>query len=153
TYEENLFRTTMLCLFWVVLILFSLVKTKIVHYSSLCWLPLTFLSAYAIESITNHIFKLKIVYTLLIAFIGLLLSAIVFAIPYMMMYHKGLLMKNIKDDFAISNIAANVHVSILAGCDAHHMAEGVFKALARALDVATSLDPRVTGVPSTKGKL
>ncbi len=52
-----------------------------------------------------------------------------------------------------TNIAANVHVSILAGRDAHHMAEGVFKALARALDVATSHDPRVTGVPSTKGLL
>lgn len=52
-----------------------------------------------------------------------------------------------------TNIAANVHVSILAGRDAHHMAEGVFKALARALDLATSHDPRVTGVPSTKGLL
>lgn len=47
----------------------------------------------------------------------------------------------------------NLHVEILAGRDAHHMAEGVFKALARALDDATRLDPRVTGVPSTKGVL
>jgi imidazoleglycerol-phosphate dehydratase len=52
-----------------------------------------------------------------------------------------------------TNIAANVHVSILAGRDAHHMAEGVFKALARGLDLATSHDPRVTGIPSTKGLL
>lgn len=47
----------------------------------------------------------------------------------------------------------NLHVDILAGRDAHHMAEGVFKALARALDLATQLDPRVEGVPSTKGIL
>jgi imidazoleglycerol-phosphate dehydratase len=47
----------------------------------------------------------------------------------------------------------NLHVDILAGRDAHHMAEGVFKALARALDQATQLDPRVEGVPSTKGVL
>ena len=47
----------------------------------------------------------------------------------------------------------NLHVDILAGRDAHHMAEGVFKALARALDVATQVDPRVSGVPSTKGVL
>lgn len=47
----------------------------------------------------------------------------------------------------------NLHVDILAGRDAHHMAEGVFKALARALDQATQLDPRVEGVPSTKGSL
>lgn len=47
----------------------------------------------------------------------------------------------------------NLHVDILAGRDAHHMAEGVFKALARALDAATRRDPRVEGVPSTKGVL
>jgi len=47
----------------------------------------------------------------------------------------------------------NLHVDILAGRDAHHMAEGVFKALARALDSATQIDPRVQGVPSTKGVL
>jgi len=47
----------------------------------------------------------------------------------------------------------NLHVDILAGKDAHHMAEGVFKALARALDQATQVDPRVEGIPSTKGVL
>ena len=46
-----------------------------------------------------------------------------------------------------------LHVSILAGRDAHHMAEAVFKALARALDVAVSRDERVKGIPSTKGVL
>ncbi len=47
----------------------------------------------------------------------------------------------------------NLHVSILAGRDAHHMAEAVFKGLGRALDEATLRDPRVLGVPSTKGTL
>jgi len=47
----------------------------------------------------------------------------------------------------------NLHVDILAGRDAHHMAEGVFKAVARALDAATQIDPRVEGIPSTKGVL
>ena len=47
----------------------------------------------------------------------------------------------------------NLHVDILAGRDAHHMAEGVFKSLARALDQATSVDSRVQGIPSTKGVL
>lgn len=46
-----------------------------------------------------------------------------------------------------------LHVSILAGRDAHHMAEGVFKALGRALDAAVSHDDRVKGIPSTKGVL
>ena len=52
-----------------------------------------------------------------------------------------------------TSLAMNLHVSILAGRDAHHMAEGLFKSLARALDEATTLDARVKGVPSTKGKL
>ena len=47
----------------------------------------------------------------------------------------------------------NLHVSLLDGRDAHHMAEAVFKGLARALDQATRIDPRVQGVPSTKGAL
>ena len=51
------------------------------------------------------------------------------------------------------NGGMNLHIDILAGRDAHHMAEGVFKSLARALDVATQVDPRVQGVPSTKGIL
>jgi imidazoleglycerol-phosphate dehydratase len=46
-----------------------------------------------------------------------------------------------------------LHVSILAGRDAHHMAEAIFKALGRALDVAVSRDDRVKGIPSTKGVL
>ncbi len=51
------------------------------------------------------------------------------------------------------NAGLTLHVSILAGRDAHHMAEGIFKALGRALDVAVSHDDRVKGIPSTKGVL
>ena len=47
----------------------------------------------------------------------------------------------------------NLHVEILYGRDAHHMAESVFKGLAKAVDIACQLDPRVEGVPSTKGTL
>jgi imidazoleglycerol-phosphate dehydratase len=46
-----------------------------------------------------------------------------------------------------------VHVRVLAGRDPHHIAEAEFKAFARALRQAVQPDPRVTGVPSTKGAL
>ena len=46
-----------------------------------------------------------------------------------------------------------LHATILAGRDAHHMAEAIFKALGRSLDVAVSHDDRVKGIPSTKGVL
>jgi len=47
----------------------------------------------------------------------------------------------------------NLHAEILYGRDAHHMAEAIFKGLAKAVDQACQLDPRVKGVPSTKGML
>lgn len=46
-----------------------------------------------------------------------------------------------------------LHVDLLRGQNAHHVVEAVFKATARALGEATSTDPRVRGVPSTKGTL
>lgn len=46
-----------------------------------------------------------------------------------------------------------MHLEVLSGEDSHHIIEGVFKALAKALDAATQIDPRVRGVPSTKGSL
>src|SRR4029450_4865555 len=45
------FRRWMLILFWVVLVAFSLVQTKVVHYSSLCYFPLTYLAALQLERI------------------------------------------------------------------------------------------------------
>jgi imidazoleglycerol-phosphate dehydratase len=47
----------------------------------------------------------------------------------------------------------NLHVIVHYGHNTHHMIEAVFKALGRALDEATMIDPRVQGVPSTKGML
>jgi imidazoleglycerol-phosphate dehydratase len=47
----------------------------------------------------------------------------------------------------------NMHIGVLAGEDTHHIIEGMFKGIAKTLDMATRLDPRVLGVPSTKGKL
>lgn len=46
-----------------------------------------------------------------------------------------------------------LHVIVHYGRNTHHMIEAIFKALGRALDEATSIDPRVQGVPSTKGVL
>ena len=49
--------------------------------------------------------------------------------------------------------AMTIHVRVLAGRDPHHIVEAQFKALARALRAAVAFDPRVEGVPSTKGAL
>ena len=52
-----------------------------------------------------------------------------------------------------ANAGLTLHVHKLAGDNAHHIVEAAFKALARALAEAVEIDPRVAGVPSTKGAL
>lgn len=56
--------------------------------------------------------------------------------------------------YAISYSAGmNLHFKMLSGGNSHHMVEGMFKAFAKALDMATTHDPRITDVLSTKGSL
>jgi imidazoleglycerol-phosphate dehydratase len=54
---------------------------------------------------------------------------------------------------AAANALMNLHVVLHYGRNNHHVAEAIFKATARALRMAVELDPRMTGVPSTKGTL
>jgi imidazoleglycerol-phosphate dehydratase len=62
------------------------------------------------------------------------------------------LVKEFLQGFA-NEARCNLHVDVLRGDEPHHVVEAVFKALAKALDLACQRDPRVKGVPSTKGKL
>ncbi len=50
-------------------------------------------------------------------------------------------------------LKANIHLDVLYGANAHHVSEALFKSCARALRIAAAVDPRVTGVLSTKGSL
>jgi len=52
-----------------------------------------------------------------------------------------------------NHAGANVHVNLAYGDNLHHIVEAIFKALARALDEATQIDPRIQGVLSSKGAL
>jgi imidazoleglycerol-phosphate dehydratase len=51
------------------------------------------------------------------------------------------------------NANLNLHVDIVRGRNSHHMAEGIFKGLAKALDQSCQIDSRLGGVPSSKGAL
>ncbi|HLA86178.1 MAG TPA: imidazoleglycerol-phosphate dehydratase HisB [Thermoguttaceae bacterium] len=51
------------------------------------------------------------------------------------------------------NALCNLHINLHYGRNSHHIAEAIFKATARALRMAVEIDPRATGVPSTKGTL
>ena len=53
----------------------------------------------------------------------------------------------------VDHARITLHIDLLSGVNAHHQIEAVFKATARALREAVSTDPRVSGIPSTKGAL
>ena len=62
------------------------------------------------------------------------------------------LTRHVFESFA-HNARIALHVRVLGGRDAHHIVEAQFKAVARALRDATATDPKVSGIPSTKGVL
>ncbi|WP_022910315.1 imidazoleglycerol-phosphate dehydratase HisB [Aestuariimicrobium kwangyangense] len=66
--------------------------------------------------------------------------------------YAGSMTRHVVESLAM-NAGLCVHLRLLAGRDPHHIVEAQFKALARALRTAVSRDPRVQGVPSTKGSL
>ncbi|MBX3194972.1 MAG: imidazoleglycerol-phosphate dehydratase HisB [Microbacteriaceae bacterium] len=64
----------------------------------------------------------------------------------------GSLVRHVFESIAF-NARMTMHITLLAGRDPHHIAEAEFKAFARALRRAVEPDPRVSGIPSTKGAL
>lgn len=105
---QGVFKRMMLLLFWVVLILFSIVQSKIVHYSSLCYYPLTFLAALTLWNVKNG--QLAFPKWLKTAFLamGVLLSSIVIAIPFLGKNIQVLKLLFEKDKFALANLDAAV---------------------------------------------
>ena len=112
TVEHDQFKMWMVILFWVVLILFTIVNTKIVHYSSMCYFPMTFLAAYII----NRVFEnkqqfdkwMKITIGVIASILGIAVAGLQFFIAYK---EKVIASGIIKDDFAVGNLQAEVYWS------------------------------------------
>lgn len=107
------FRKWMWILFWVVLILFSIVKTKIVHYSSLCYFPLTYLAALQLYRLSTGTTHLKKITKIILLVTGLLLATIVLLLPVVGL-NKEYITPLIADKFAVANLRANVEWSYAA---------------------------------------
>lgn len=101
------FTRWMWILFWVVLILFSIVKTKIVHYSSLCYFPLTYLAALQLYRLSEGGVVMKKGVKALLLFTGSLLAVVFMLLPVVGL-NKAKLIPYINDPFAVGNLAANV---------------------------------------------
>ncbi len=101
------FRRWMLMLFWVVLLLFSLVQSKIVHYSSMCYFPLTYLGALVVYRILRGELSFRPWMQGLLVFIGGLYVMVTLGLPLVMPY-AGQLKNRLKDPFAQAALEAPV---------------------------------------------
>lgn len=102
------FKKWMTYLLAVVLIIFSIVKTKIIHYSSLCYFPITFLAAYYL----NYLFDKKEQWTWkqtvpLVSICMLYIAGLIGGI--LLLQNKQVFINYIKDDFAVANLNAAVY--------------------------------------------
>ena len=103
------FRLWMMILFWVTLLLFSIVKTKIVHYSSLCYLPLTCLAAISFYHLYRRKWMLPAWNKWLQFATGLVLSLLITGITFIDQAKPYLLAPGrMKDQFARANLEAQV---------------------------------------------
>ena len=110
--KYKLMKKWMIILFWVVLILFSIVKTKILHYSSLAYFPISFLAAnYVINSLSKkHVWSKW--QTALTIFIAVIIAIPAIALQFVDKYKNEIITKNwIHDDFAVANLASDVNWS------------------------------------------
>lgn len=101
------FTRWMWILFWVVLILFSIVKTKIVHYSSLCYFPLTYLAALQLYNLAQEPVRLKKLVRISLLSIGTLLAIFITLLPLVGINKKALI-PYIQDPFAVGNLSAHI---------------------------------------------
>lgn len=109
--KEVVFRKMLLALFWVVLILFSLVKTKIIHYSSLCYFPLSYIAALGLNKNLSE-FTFKPLLRMAYALITLLLGAAFVLLGFVETFKQQLISSDwIQDPFAKQCLAAQVHWS------------------------------------------
>ena len=109
TPEQQQFHGLMLVMFWVVLILFSVVKTKIVHYSSLCYFPITFLAAVAINDLLHNTLRWRKWLSVLLILFASLFALVVTALPLIDKFKDRRIRSGIiKDDFAVANLQVNV---------------------------------------------
>jgi 4-amino-4-deoxy-L-arabinose transferase-like glycosyltransferase len=101
------FRLWMVVLFWVVMIIFSIAKTKIVHYSSLTWFPVSYLATRHLADLLAGRIAWNRWLTAGLLLVGGLLGLVLTALPLVGQY-KAALIPYIKDPFAVANLQANV---------------------------------------------
>jgi len=112
TGEQKLFRHWMMISFWVVLILFTIVKTKIVHYSSFCYFPITFFATYVIVKMIKKELQFSTWLRGVLIGVAALEGMLFVGLQLFIRFKDRIIAKGwIHDPFAVGNLQANVHWS------------------------------------------
>lgn len=102
------FKTWMLILFWVVLILFTIVQSRIIHYSSLAWFPVSFLAAYTFYKWQHKELAYKKYIGIIAAVIGGIIALVLLIVSLFALNIKKFI-PYVKDKFAQANMGAEVN--------------------------------------------
>ncbi|MBL4703022.1 MAG: glycosyltransferase family 39 protein, partial [Flavobacteriales bacterium] len=102
------FRKWMNILFWVVMILFSIVSTKIVHYSSMAYLPLSFMAAYYLFQVDRGKENMSKWLSMAVGFLGIAFALAIAFIPILILNKESWLLPYLKDDFAVDALSMDV---------------------------------------------
>jgi 4-amino-4-deoxy-L-arabinose transferase-like glycosyltransferase len=111
-YNKQL-KAIMIASFVIVLVLFSIVETKIVHYSSFCYFPISFLAAYTLHKVYRHKIFMADYFRFVVFGFGCFFAIILSLLPLAMLNLDQVLNRiqstlPIKDDFVLANLQADV---------------------------------------------
>ncbi len=105
------FEKWMKILFWVVMILFSISTTKIVHYSSMAYLPLSYLAATYLFKLQERKLELKKWMLITIGFFGFVFSSLLTLLPIIIDRKDDWLIPNLKDPFAAAQLSVDIPIT------------------------------------------
>lgn len=108
------FKRWMVILCWVVIILFTIVQSRIIHYSSMAWFPVTFLAAYTFYKWERREMPYKKYVAVLAAVLGIIIGTVLLSVTIIAMNIKKLA-PYVADPFAQGNMMADVHWSGFEG--------------------------------------
>jgi hypothetical protein len=143
------FKKWMVLLFWVVTVLFTIVQSRIIHYSSMAWFPVTFLGAYSLYKWDRKELDYKRYVGIGLGILGGLLSLLILGVAIIgLNVHR--LAPYVEDRFARGNMEADVHWTGLEGAigllmivalvlGIRHLARRNFSAAARVLFAGTAI--------------
>lgn len=124
--DRKVFHITMIALLWTVLLLFSIVNTKIVHYSSLAYFPVTYLAAYSITMLVEGKFHFRKWQKIFLIAIGSIASVILISLPFFEVLKEAIINRGlVTDEFTRGNLQVDpgwnmpyslIGIILFAGC-------------------------------------